>query len=209
MAEIEEEPNQGAARLTVEISSGLIGDEQRRIGDQSAGDGDALLFSAGELGGAVVEAVAEANLFQQCPCPLRVGVAPPRDEERKLHILEGGEGGDEVVGLEDHPDFLRANTSQLALGKGGDLDAVEDDLAAAGSVEGGGDTQQGALAATGWADEGHHFGAIEGKGDATQDRDVVPAQRDAFLDASYRQCGVVWEGLFDGKCHGRFSCMAA
>ena len=34
----------------IEVAGGLVGDQHFRLGDQGAGDGDALLLAAGELG---------------------------------------------------------------------------------------------------------------------------------------------------------------
>ncbi len=45
----------------VEVSGGFVGEDEVGIGDDGAGDGDALLLSAGELAGEVVEPVAEAD----------------------------------------------------------------------------------------------------------------------------------------------------
>lgn len=36
-------------RARIEVAGGLVGENERRAGDQRAGDGDALLLAAGEL----------------------------------------------------------------------------------------------------------------------------------------------------------------
>ena len=45
----------------VEVTGGLVGEDDRRAGDQRAGDGDALLLTAGELRRPVIEAVLDAE----------------------------------------------------------------------------------------------------------------------------------------------------
>lgn len=48
----------------VEIASWLVGDDEAGAMDECAGEGDALLFSAGEFQAAMMGAFAQAHLFQ-------------------------------------------------------------------------------------------------------------------------------------------------
>ena len=50
-----------APECAVEVAGGLVGEDERRVGHERAGDGHALLLAAGQLGRLVVEAVAEAQ----------------------------------------------------------------------------------------------------------------------------------------------------
>ena len=45
----------------VEIAGRFVGQQQRRLADQGAGDGDALPFAAGEFGGAMVESLRQGR----------------------------------------------------------------------------------------------------------------------------------------------------
>ena len=45
----------------VEVAGGLVGEQDRRVGDQGAGDGHPLLLAAGELRGVVVLAAGEPD----------------------------------------------------------------------------------------------------------------------------------------------------
>ena len=78
--------------------------------DQGAGDGDALLLAAGQLGGQVPGPVAQADLGQRPASAL-----PPlarrhaERDQRGLDVLLGGQGRDEVEGLEDEADRGRAH----------------------------------------------------------------------------------------------------
>src|SRR5437868_155632 len=47
----------------VEVAGGFVGQQDLGVADESSGDGHSLLFAAGHLGGAVVEAVAESDCF--------------------------------------------------------------------------------------------------------------------------------------------------
>ena len=50
------------AGARIQVAGGLVGEEERRLVDEGAGDGDALLLAAGELVGQVVGAVGKADL---------------------------------------------------------------------------------------------------------------------------------------------------
>ena len=52
-----------AARI--EIAGRLVGDDERRVGDERAGDGDTLFLSAGQLARQMFCAVAEADNFER------------------------------------------------------------------------------------------------------------------------------------------------
>ena len=45
----------------VEVAGGLVREDERRVRHQRSSDGHALLLAAGELGGLVVHAVAQAQ----------------------------------------------------------------------------------------------------------------------------------------------------
>ena len=55
------------ARPGVEVAGRLVGQEERRVGDQGPGDRDALLLAAGELVGRVVDPVVEADRARARP----------------------------------------------------------------------------------------------------------------------------------------------
>jgi hypothetical protein len=59
-----QELHHGVAVLGVEVARGLVGEEHGRGAGEGAGDGDALLLAAGELGGQVLGAVAHADLLE-------------------------------------------------------------------------------------------------------------------------------------------------
>src|SRR5208282_2819269 len=71
------------------------------------------------------------------------------------NIFKSSESLDELIRLEDKPDFSPANTSQLRFRHVVDGHAVQPYLAFAGRVEAGKQTQQRALPASARADDGH------------------------------------------------------
>src|SRR5262249_30867240 len=76
-------------RVRVEVAGRLVGQQPaRRIGER-AGDGDALLLAAGELGGLVAGAFGQTKLRQEIP-GARLGryAALTGDHLRQRHIVE-------------------------------------------------------------------------------------------------------------------------
>ena len=55
----------------VEVAGRLVGQEDGRVGDERAGDGDALLLAAGELRGVVAFAAGQADVVQRGRALLR------------------------------------------------------------------------------------------------------------------------------------------
>ena len=58
LAELEEDVEDSGAGFVVEVAGWFVGEEEWRGADEGAGDGDALLFAAGQLRGEVGEALA-------------------------------------------------------------------------------------------------------------------------------------------------------
>ena len=53
------------AVLRVEVAGRLVGEQDRRLAAHGAGDGDALLLTAGELAGQVLGAVRHADALER------------------------------------------------------------------------------------------------------------------------------------------------
>ena len=69
--ELVEEGHDLGARMAVEVAGRLVGEDQRGFGDERAGDGDALLLAAGQLGRLVVEPVAQPEALERRRRPAR------------------------------------------------------------------------------------------------------------------------------------------
>ena len=102
----------------VEVAGGLVAEQQIGVGDDGAGDGDALLLAAGELAGEVVEAVAEADELERgggvfdALALLEVG-----ELQRQFDVFEGGQHRDQVERLEDEADVVVAPAGDGAVGE--------------------------------------------------------------------------------------------
>lgn len=152
-----------AAVLVVEVTAWLVGQYQLGVVHQGSGNGDPLLFAAGELRGEMVESFREAETLQQLGGPFFCwGQFAGGDKFGHRNIFEGGKVGEEVVELKDKADFLVSEPGQRLLGEGvlclpeQEL-LVEHDLTAVGGVEGAEQVQQGCFAASRGTDDGHHL----------------------------------------------------
>jgi hypothetical protein len=158
----------------VEVAGGLVGQDEPRPQRQGPGDRHALLLAAGELGGVVVGAVGEPHGRKELAGPVeRAG--PAGQLQRHRHVLERGERGDQVVGLEHEADAVPAQARQRVLVEAGDLHAVQHDGAGGGPVEPGDEPEQRGLAAAGGPGDRHHLARVHVEAYAVEDRHCPPA----------------------------------
>ena len=121
----------------VEVAGRLVGEQQVRAHDEGAGDRHALLLTAGELAGAMVQAVRQTDRLEHVAGPLaRLLVGDSADQRGHHRVLERGELTEEVMELEDEADGLVAEAGELRRREGGDVGVAEQDLAARRQVEG-------------------------------------------------------------------------
>ena len=92
--------------LAVKRAGRLVGQDQDRIVDQRAGDGDALLLSAGELARPVLRAMGQAHAIKRRMGPtLPFGISDVRVGQRHFHVLKGAAAGEERGRLEHEAYF--------------------------------------------------------------------------------------------------------
>ena len=104
------------AGLAIEVAGRLVAQQQRRIGDDRAGDADALLLAAGELARVVLRAVAEADDVERGrrrAC-VRSRLRQLGQQQRQLDVLARGQHRQQVVELEDEADVPRAPARRAA-----------------------------------------------------------------------------------------------
>ncbi|MFM1942992.1 MAG: hypothetical protein RI897_1974 [Verrucomicrobiota bacterium] len=92
----------------VEGAGGFIAEEDFGAFSDGAGDGDALLFTAGELGGEVVEPGAEVDHVEG----VFRGERMVGDFGDQADIFAGGEAGDEVIELEHKADRIASEAGE-------------------------------------------------------------------------------------------------
>src|SRR5271155_1152360 len=146
--EVAEKFHDGFAVLGVQVTSRLVGHQDERIADQSAGHGDTLLLTAGELRRVVPEAVGHADAFEGVlDLLLALGGARAAIGQRQLDVFVDGEVADEVERLEDEADFAVADAGALADGELADWLAVQHVAAVARGIEQSKNREQRRLAA--------------------------------------------------------------
>ena len=135
----------------------------------SARDRHALLLPTRQLDRVAVGLVQQAHLVQSFPPDLvgRLGVHFLDLAQRDRHVVQGAHVREEVELLEDHADAL-ADRIQVALRRG-DVDALDDDLAAGGLLKAVDAAKQGRLARAGRTDHDDDLLLVDDQVDALED----------------------------------------
>ena len=133
--------------------------------DEGAGDGHALLFAAGELGGQGGGAGGEADADKQSGHAFAAfGGGDAEQLQRQLDVFGDRQGGEQVEKLEDGADAFAAEEVQAVGVELVDARAEQADLAGVGPVDAAEAVEQGGLAAAGGAGEGDAFAGGDGEG---------------------------------------------
>ncbi|GAA3241288.1 hypothetical protein GCM10020256_64160 [Streptomyces thermocoprophilus] len=99
--EVAQQLEDGAGGLRVEGAGGLVGQQHLGVAGEGAGDADALLLAAGELGGVGARLVGEADEveeFQRLGGPLPARLA--EDLQGQFDVVLDGPRGEQVEVLE-------------------------------------------------------------------------------------------------------------
>ncbi len=164
--EFAEESKDGFAGGGVEIAGGLVGEKNFGAIDEGAGDGDALLFTAGKFRGAMAETMREADAFEGfADAGGTFGAIDFGEAKRELDIFLEGHAREKVEGLEDHTDGGAAVAGELKRVEGGDVLAVGEDGAGGGAVEAGDEVEERGFAGAGRAEEREEFVVGYGEGE--------------------------------------------
>ena len=152
-----EHPEDRVGRLRIEVAGRLIGDQDRRVVGQGAGDGHALLLPARERGGEFVGLIDQLDPLQKLqgagfPLAPRVRVAEIHGQHQ---VFQHGEGRQQLEELEDDAHPAAAPLRQLVLAQLVHRRALDKHLTARGPVDPGDHVDQRRLAAARLADDGH------------------------------------------------------
>src|SRR5688572_15395789 len=104
MMQIQQQGCNRGCRSSVQIAGGFVTQHQTRAAYESAGDRDSLFLAAGQLGGTMIDAVAQADLLNE-RLRVRAGVFPATHKRRNQDILQNGALGQQAVILENEADF--------------------------------------------------------------------------------------------------------
>ena len=140
----------------VEASCRLVGEDNPRAVDKSAGYGRALFLTAGELGRFVGETVREAEAVEESAGLIKSGGAALSGYQgRHSHILESAELREELMELENEPYIAVAEFRELAVFEREEVAPVETHLPRVGTVESSGNLQEGCFPRARWAYYSH------------------------------------------------------
>jgi len=107
--QIAEKGEDGFAGGGIEIAGGLVGEKNFGAIDEGAGDGDALLFAAGEFCGAMAKAMGEADALEGfADTGGAIGAIDFGETEWEFDVFFEGHAREKIEGLEDHADGVAA-----------------------------------------------------------------------------------------------------
>jgi len=121
-SEIGEQLDDLSARLGIEHSRRLVGEDDRGATRQGSSQSDALLFTAAQIAGQKVQAIAQADAGEQ------FGRLTPRrrardslEPQRKLDVLHRGERREEIERLKHEADVVSSQKRERPLVEGRDF----------------------------------------------------------------------------------------
>ena len=149
------------AVLRVEVTCGLVGEDELGVGHHGTGDGHTLLLSARELLGEVLRPMADGHALQDVVhALLAFGGTKPQIGQRQLHVLEDVQLVYQVEALEDEAYLALADAGAVLLVQVGHLLPQQTVAARGGVVQQAEDVQQGGLATTRGAHDGYEFALL-------------------------------------------------
>src|ERR1043166_8459011 len=169
--------------MRVQITGGLVGDDQPGVSHQGPGNGRALFLAPGELFGQVFAPVGQTDEFKG-----RVALLTPSSgaemgqEQRQLHVLESRQNRDEIEGLEDKPHVLIPPIGQVRFTEPGEIDILHLAGAAGRPINACDDVKQRGFARAGRSHEGQEFALPNVERDVPQRDDM-----DLSLSVYFRQ----------------------
>lgn len=137
--------------------------------DEGTGEGGALHLAAGELVGAVVAAIGQADGFKQIAgAGFSDGIGTAGEEEGKKDVFFHGEGRKKVEELENKTDFQLAEAGEGIVVHGVDGKALQVNLTGSGGIEGSKNVQESAFATPAGPRNGHDFPGKDFEGDPAE-----------------------------------------
>ena len=157
-----------AHHFRIQRRSGLVEEHELRLHGQGAGNGHALLLTAGKHGRVHLRLVADAHLFQQYQRPFLGFLPGNAAQSARSHgkVLEHGLVREQIELLKHHAQVL-ADLVDVVL-RVVDINAVHGDEPAVDFLKSVDGTQQRGLAGAGGAYDDHALALIHMQGDILQ-----------------------------------------
>lgn len=103
--------------LGVQRPGGLVREQQLLLTRDRPGDAHTLALPSRHAPGKPVAQMRDVDRRQRLlGAVIGLSAAHPADEERKRHVLVGGELGQEIVGLEHHSDVVQPQVGSFPFG---------------------------------------------------------------------------------------------
>ena len=179
--EREEEIDDLAAGLAVEIAGRLIGEQEARARDERAGERHTLLLATGELCRKMRHAMREPDLAEQL-CGALEGIRLTAKLQRQRDVLLRRHGRHEMEGLEDNADAGAAREGERILAHGGEIVPGNHDASGSRLLEPRHDHEERGLARSARPHDGDRITSSNGKAQITQDGDLAGAAREREID---------------------------
>lgn len=146
----------------VEIAGGLVSKDDFGVIDDGPGDADTLFLTAGEIVSLIFGFVVELDDFERLHGEVLASAATgARDLEWEENIVEDGVAGIHEELLEDEAEVAVAEAIKLTRLELGGISAIDDDVAAGGTVEEGEQVHKGGLAGAGFAEDGDCLARVD------------------------------------------------
>src|ERR1700677_1653035 len=149
--------------VRIEITSGLIGDEQRRLADDGAGDADALPLAGRKLEREIALLAEESDLIERRAHAL-VDLAPghARDDERQSDVVGARPVEEQLVILEHDAEASAERRRAACLDRRGVL-VIDEYLTTRRALDERNQLQDAALTRAGMTREKHELARLDAK----------------------------------------------
>ena len=152
-----EQPHHLQRELRVEISRGLVRDDDRRLGNNRARDADPLLLAGRHLDREALFAPEQPDLVERgADPPVNLAAGNPGDDQRQRHVVPDRPVVQQLVVLENHADVAPVRR-YAAPAQRGDAAAADQNLPARRSLDQRDQLECGALAGAGVAGQEYHL----------------------------------------------------
>ena len=158
------------AELGVQVGQRLVEQEQMRFGSDRAGDCDALLLAAGQLGWIAIDILRNLHALKRgLDAVFDLGLGQLLDLESELDILAHGHVRPQGVGLEHEVEPALARRGKVCFRRVDNLLAVDVDGAILRFLQAGYHAQGGRLAAARRAKQRHKVAVLNGQVNILED----------------------------------------
>ena len=151
--------------------------------DDSTGNGNTLLLSAGKLCGTEMETIAEAYPFQGfCGQRNTLLFGNAGVDQRQINIFKGGLLWQQVKALENETDIVKPRVGKLIIGIGENVLPVQMISAGSGFVQTADNIHQRCFAGTGGAHDRQIFPFRHGEGNVLQNVNLHASLHIVFIN---------------------------